>query len=391
MKIEIRTKELGTYILDNGIWWRRPCGQDKNGKPHSRRRATRFQIEIGEILLKHFQNGTLEKGEEEALTHRTSRRKAVARKHLAGKNKGKKMSEEQRAQLSEIAKKRTGEKNPFYGRKHSAETREKIAVAQRARTGWKHTEETKRKMSRAQKGRTFSEETKRKMSKAQRGKILSEETKKKIGDAHRGEKNYWYGKKLPDYIKEAISKANKGRVWTEEERQRVADRMRGTKHTKESREAISKTNAESAVKRTRNYRAFLRAAKAPGNIVPCRGIQEELAVRVFEHDLSVVRLEYESFYFTYADEAGLTRYGVPDFLITMEDGVKKVIEVAHHRNIPRLRKPTRYAALQQYCQENGLQLEVWGIKQLNEQAAALGIKGLLEELGQSDILITASG
>lgn len=81
---------------------------------------------------------------------------------------GRKLSEETKEKLSEIAKQRTGEKNPFYGKHHS--------------------EESKLKMSESKKGKSLTEEHKQKISNAIKGenhpnygKHLSEETKKKIG------------------------------------------------------------------------------------------------------------------------------------------------------------------------------------------------------------------
>ena len=43
--------------------------------------------------------------------------------------KGWKLSEKRRQQISEMAKQRTGEKNPFFDKKHSRETKIKISVA----------------------------------------------------------------------------------------------------------------------------------------------------------------------------------------------------------------------------------------------------------------------
>lgn len=46
---------------------------------------------------------------------------------------GKKFTKEHRAKISENAKKRTGEKNPFYGRKHSEESLEKMRISSKKR------------------------------------------------------------------------------------------------------------------------------------------------------------------------------------------------------------------------------------------------------------------
>ena len=53
-------------------------------------------------------------------------------------------SREGRESMSKSAKKRVGDKNPFFGKKHSQETREAIS---KSNTGKKHTEDVKRRMS----------------------------------------------------------------------------------------------------------------------------------------------------------------------------------------------------------------------------------------------------
>lgn len=53
-------------------------------------------------------------------------RKAKGRK---GSMLGKHLTEEQRKKVSDFAKTRTGDKNPFYGKKHSEETKKKISIA----------------------------------------------------------------------------------------------------------------------------------------------------------------------------------------------------------------------------------------------------------------------
>jgi group I intron endonuclease len=50
-------------------------------------------------------------------------------------NTGKKRTDEFCNRMSEIAKERTGEKNPFYGKKHTEETKRKISEANKGGTG----------------------------------------------------------------------------------------------------------------------------------------------------------------------------------------------------------------------------------------------------------------
>lgn len=57
---------------------------------------------------------------------------------------GHEVSDETKQKISEKAKLRTSEENPFYGKHHSEETKKKLSEANKGRT---HTEEAKRKMS----------------------------------------------------------------------------------------------------------------------------------------------------------------------------------------------------------------------------------------------------
>lgn len=100
--------------------------------------------------------------------------------HMSLHKKGKRMSEEFKNKISEIAKNRA----PM-----SDETKRKISIAS---TGRKHTDETKRKISKANKGKHLSEEGKQKISKANKGRKtrlgakLSDETKMKISQSLKG-------------------------------------------------------------------------------------------------------------------------------------------------------------------------------------------------------------
>jgi hypothetical protein len=67
-------------------------------------------------------------------------------RHEVGYWKGKSLPESMRKNLSEVAKLRVGEKNPFYGKNHSKETKEKL---RQSRLGSTLTEETKLKIKKS--------------------------------------------------------------------------------------------------------------------------------------------------------------------------------------------------------------------------------------------------
>jgi len=138
----------------------------------------------------------------------TKRKWSLARKGIPNlKLRGRKFSEETKRKMSEKAKLKVGEKNPFYGKHHTKENKKimseirlkmfKEGKIKSWNKGIPCREETKIKLSNVNKGKKHSEETKRKMSlnnsKFWKGKHLSEETKRKISDGHKGCKSHRKG------------------------------------------------------------------------------------------------------------------------------------------------------------------------------------------------------
>jgi very-short-patch-repair endonuclease len=144
--------------------------------------------------------------------------------------KGKIFSEEHKKNIS-IARK---------GKIISEETRRNLSLAHKGKKlteqqkikfthkGCKHSEESKRKMSLALKGRIISEETRKKMSIAQKGKIFSEEHKKNISMANKG-------KIISQETRKKISEAGKGKKQSDLQRKAHS----GWKHTKEAIKKIA--------------------------------------------------------------------------------------------------------------------------------------------------------
>jgi len=121
---------------------------------------------------------------------------------------GKHLPEETRKKLSEIAKKRTGPKNPFYGRHHTEETIRKIKEKNSGKNSpnW---------------GKHLSKETREKISKALKGRPRPE---------FRGKNNPFYGRHHTEETKRKISEANKGRKLTQEQRQNLSKKLSGNKN-----------------------------------------------------------------------------------------------------------------------------------------------------------------
>ena len=118
---------------------------------------------------------------------------------------GKKLPGEVCKKISEKAKKRTGDKNPFYGKHHTEETkailREKRKRQKGPRKGKYHTEESKKLMSIKHKGKKHTEESKQKMCLNRRNQ-WGENNSMWNGGSSFGK----YCKKFNRLVKEAIRK-----------------------------------------------------------------------------------------------------------------------------------------------------------------------------------------
>ena len=150
------------------------------------------------------------------------------KKNLSESLKGKKLSEEHKQKISESNK----------GKYRSEEIKQKMSESMKGKNKGKHrSEEIKQKMSEAMKGKNKgkhrSEEHKQKISEANKGKKLSEEHKQKISETNKGKKRS-YETKLK------ISEVNKGKKLSEEHKQKISESNKG----KLSKKVICVTTGE---------------------------------------------------------------------------------------------------------------------------------------------------
>ena len=138
-----------------------------------------------------------------------------------------------------------GENHPMYGRHHTAESKEKnrishtgkkqsvetiekristlrgkplseehkakISEANKGKPYCGLTEDGRRRISEASKSRVVTEETRKKLSVSNTGKKRTAEQKKKLSESHLGQIGYWTGKNRDDATKQKISNSLKGK------------------------------------------------------------------------------------------------------------------------------------------------------------------------------------
>lgn len=190
-----------------------------------------------------------------SVSEETRRKISEAGKGRPSWNKGKPMSEEQKAKLSEATKKAM----------QSEELRQRLSEIKKGKSPHKWTEESLKKLSASRKGFKMSEEQKRKLSESHKGqtsgmkgKHHTEEAKRKLSEARKGQTPWIKGKHHTDEARKKMSDAlnlsyqngrtvwNKGIPWSEEAKQKmsearkgIASPMKGRKHTEETKRKLS--------------------------------------------------------------------------------------------------------------------------------------------------------
>lgn len=115
------------------------------------------------------------------------------------------------------------------GLKMTDEQRQKLS---KALTGRKLSDEHRKKIGEASKKRKLSEETKRKISIGNKGKIMSDEAKLKISLKNSG-------KKMPESAKRKLSELNKGKTLSDEHKAKISMAHKGKSFSDEHKKALS--------------------------------------------------------------------------------------------------------------------------------------------------------
>jgi hypothetical protein len=269
--------------------------------------------------------------------------------------KGETLSEEQRQKLSEAAKQRTGERNPFWGKTHSEETKALFAEnARKQMMGVKRNEETKAKQSAALKGRVMSAETRAKMAASAKARCTPE-WRARMSAQTTADRASGRVTNMPPVYPAGPDHPNRGQKRTEEQRQRMREAFQdrpGHAHSEESRGKISEGNAQAIKDRVRSYRYHV--SSPDGGLVPCRTENERHLAQRLCMESGVVRIvgEDQMEWMPYELD-GKKRMTIGDFLVIRSDGVQVLVEGKDSAHLYRDRERARLEAEWKWCQENG--------------------------------------
>lgn len=155
------------------------------------------------ILSNDNKHKYLSSREYEKLRQRLSKFMSKLNKNRPSKNKGKRLSEEQKQMLS----------NALKGRKLSNSHKQKISESNKGR---KLSEEHKARLREKAIGRALDENTCKKISESKKGKKLSETHRAKVVNA-------LIGRKHSDETKKKISESHKGKKFSEEHKKHLIE------------------------------------------------------------------------------------------------------------------------------------------------------------------------
>lgn len=238
------------------------------------------------------------------------------------------------------------ENNPFYGRKHSYESLLKIKNRYYP-SGNNHCNYGKTGHKSKLYGRKKPQSWIDMISKLHKGKILSQETKDKISRKKKGVPR-------PQYLKlrqSILLRGRKGRALTDEMKYKISL-------------GVSKAILDGKLNNTRFKRGVVYSDKSDKPIY-CRSEYEFIAIRIFDNDDSIVKIEYEPEKILILLD-NVKRYTIPDFRITYVSNKIKIIEIKPLRVIKNntYRSKDKIRETIKHYASIGIRYEVWTEKKL---------------------------
>lgn len=142
-----------------------------------------------------------------------------------------------------MRRKRTGDKNAFYGKKHTSESKEKISQSLKKSKKF-HLSVSKKerceKISKAMKKKVVSQETREKLSLAHKGRKKTPEQIEKMREIGNKLKPF-LGKKHSEESRKKMSEKNKGKIMSQEAKDKLREINTGKILSKETKQKISKS------------------------------------------------------------------------------------------------------------------------------------------------------
>lgn len=167
--------------------------------------------------------------------------------------------------------------------------------------------------------------------------------------------------------------------WTPERRQIASNRMQGFSHSPESKRKISESNARRVYSeetrkkmsiaisnlhksKTNNYQ-YVGFLETRFGRIGYRSQYERIALTIFDSDTNIKEIQSEPFSVPYTF-GGHAKNCLPDFLVTLSDGTKKLVEVKSSYYIKMPISQAKILATREYCKTNNLPFELWDEKVL---------------------------
>jgi hypothetical protein len=163
-----------------------------------------------------------------------------------------------------------------------------------------------------------------------------------------------------------MSKARKGVPKSEETRRRMSLSQAdpNSEPNRRRREATSRRNAERACNGTHDFlvKGYHTSPKTPSSPTPYRSKTIELRLmRIFDADDSIKAWE-SPFVVQYRDAHNTARHALPDFLITLTTGKRKLVEGKSPYLLESYLNSEKFAAVRQWCLDNRVEFEILSTK-----------------------------
>lgn len=214
-----------------------------------------------------------------------------------------------------------------------------------------------------------------------RGEPLSLETRAKMAAAHKGKPHPYIrplGIRPTEVTKSRIAEGLRGRKASDATRSKMSATRKGVQKSDETRRRMSEARknsdlpgnrrrSEATSKRNVEDHLTGKGFLVKGHHVSAKALRSPVAYRsknielrlMMDLDADPTVLSWESpFTISYSDDSGVHRHALPDFLITMIDGSKKVVEGKGPHLLHKYLASEKFYAVKSWCHQNQTCFEV---------------------------------